>query len=121
MHVGRWSSCYADHAGIAGVRIPGPSETCSDMIRSSRAGQINVAKPVLLDRSVVSYELSCSSEMSRYFSSQRMFVSYDADVSLVPNALLLIPLLSTLAPIAWALGADINAPCIDVGFLSFPG
>ena len=84
---------------------------------SSRGGQIDVAKPIVVDRSFVSYELSCSSEIRRYFSSRAMFVSYDADVSLAPSALLLIPLLSSLAPIAWALGADINLPCIDVRFL----
>jgi len=80
-------------------------------------GRIDVARPILLDRHTVSYDVSCTSEMRKYFSGRGMFITYDADISIVPNALLLIPVLSTLAPIAWALGADLSAHSIDAGFL----
>lgn len=84
---------------------------------SSGGGRIDVASPILLDRYTVSYDVSCTREMRKYFSGRGMFITYDADISLVPNALLLIPLLSSLAPIAWALGADVSAHSIDASFL----
>lgn len=87
------------------------------MRRLSRASRIEVSRPVLINGSTVSYELSCAPEMRKYFSSRRMFATYDVDMSDVPEALLLIPLLATLAPIAWFLGAELRAPCIDVEFL----
>jgi hypothetical protein len=80
-------------------------------------GRIDVARPVLVDRYTVSYDLTCTRELQKYFSGRGMFITYDADISIVPNALLLIPLLSSLAPIAWALGADVSAHSIDAGFL----
>ena len=83
----------------------------------SRGGRIDVASPILRDRYTVSYDVSCTREMQKYFSGRGMFITYDADITLVPNALLLIPLLSSLAPIAWALGADVSAHSIDAGFL----
>jgi hypothetical protein len=80
-------------------------------------GRIDVARPILLDRYTVSYDVSCTREMRKYFSGRGMFITYDADISIVPNSLLLIPLLSSLAPIAWALGADVSAHSIDAEFL----
>jgi len=81
------------------------------------AGRIDVGSPILLDRFTVSYDVKGSREMRKYFSGRGMFITYDSDITLVPNALLLIPLLSTLAPIAWALGAEISAPALDAGFM----
>lgn len=83
---------------------------------SSFPGQIKVARPVLVDHRTVRYELNCASPVRKYFSSRSMFATYDADLSDVPDAILLIPLLSTVAPIAWVLGAELHVPCIDVVF-----
>ena len=87
------------------------------MSHASRTGKIEVGKPILVDGFTVRYELKCSPGMRKYFSSRDMFVTYDADMSDVPEALLLIPFLSSAAPIAWSLGAELRAPCIDVEFL----
>lgn len=46
-----------------------------------------------------------------------MFVSYEEDLAGVPEALLVIPGLSTLAPIAWILGAELDTPIADAIFL----
>src|SRR6478672_8655235 len=117
MHPGGRPSCDADSSGIA--RIGGARPTGEGRLEMSSfgGGRIDVARPILLDRYTVSYEVSCTSEMRKYFSGRGMFITYDADISIVPNALLLIPVLSTLAPIAWALGADLSAHSIDAGFL----
>jgi hypothetical protein len=86
------------------------------MRTSSVSGRIEVGRPVLIDRMTVRSELNCTSPLRKYFSSESMFVTYDVDLSDVSEAILLIPLLSTVAPIAWALGAQVHVPCIDAVF-----
>lgn len=78
--------------------------------------EIAVAGPILTDRLTVCYRLHASELIRRYFSSRRMFVKYDVDVTRVPEAILLIPFLATLAPIAWALEARLQAPVVDAVF-----
>jgi hypothetical protein len=51
-----------------------------------------IALSVQIDRSTVRYELKV------YFSSVKMCVSYDVDLTGVPEAFLVIPGLSTLPP-----------------------
>jgi hypothetical protein len=46
-----------------------------------------------------------------------MFVSYDVNLSGVPDNILLIPGLATLAPIAWILRAELHTPPVDRVFL----
>lgn len=86
------------------------------MKSSSSPDQIEVARPVLIDRATVRYELNCTPPIRKYFSSQSMFVTYDVDLSDVQDAILLIPFLSTVAPIAWVLGAELHVPCLDAVF-----
>lgn len=81
----------------------------------TRAAQIAVS--VQVDGSTVRYELRASRPIDTYFSSEKMFVTYDVDLTGVPEAFLLIPGLSTLAPIAWILGAELHTPMVDTIFL----
>ena len=83
--------------------------------------QIVVGSPTLVERSTVIYDVRAGRPIDRYFSSERMFVTYDVDLTGVPEALLLVPCLSTLAPIAWALGAEIRVPTVDAVFLESLG
>jgi hypothetical protein len=46
-----------------------------------------------------------------------MFVTYDADLTAVPEAILLVPFLATVAPIAWVLGAELHVPVVEAAFL----
>src|SRR4026208_1488815 len=111
MHARRRPACHADPVGITRLGRSGSAgESRSGM--TAGGGRIDVARPVLVDRYTVSYDLTCTRELQKYFSGRGMFITYDADISIVPNALLLIPLLSSLAPIAWALGADVSAHSI---------
>jgi hypothetical protein len=77
-----------------------------------------IALSVQIDRSTVRYELRVSRRsLKAYFSSEKMFVTYDVDLTGVPEAFLVIPGLSTLAPIAWILGAELHTPIADTIFL----
>jgi hypothetical protein len=91
------------------------------MMPTSHAPRIDVAAPAVENKTKVRYGLTCDAGMREYFSSERMFVTYDVDVSNVPEHLLLIPLLSTLAPISWSLGAELRVPSIDKAFLDALG
>jgi hypothetical protein len=50
-----------------------------------------------------------------------MVVRYDVDVESVPPAILIVPLIATVAPIAWALGAELRVPVVDTVFLESLG
>jgi len=80
-----------------------------------RAPRIVVS--VRVDGSTLRYELRASSPINRYFSAEKMFVAYDVDLAGVPESILLIPGLSTLAPIAWILGAELQTTTVDATFL----
>jgi hypothetical protein len=67
--------------------------------------------------STIQYELQVSRRLNTYFSSERMFVTYDVDLAGVPAAFLVIPSLSTLSPIAWILDAELHTPIADPIFL----
>jgi len=79
--------------------------------------EIVVTPPALDDPFTVRYQLACTGSTRRYFSAEPMFVRYDVDVRAVPESILLIPLLGTLVPIAWVLGATLHVPVIDEAFL----
>src|SRR5262249_56007317 len=67
--------------------------------------------------STIQNELLVSRPFKTYFSSEKMFVTYDVDLTGVPEAFLVIPGLSTLAPIAWVMGAELHTPITDTIFL----
>jgi len=72
---------------------------------------------VRADGSTLRYELRASRPIDRYFSPEKMFVTYDLDLAGVPESILLIPGLSTLAPIAWILDAELHTTTVDTTFL----
>lgn len=80
--------------------------------------EIIAAGSTLTDPFTVRYELDCTGPIRAYFSSRRMFVRYQVDLREVPDSLLLVPLLGSVAPIAWVLGARLRVPVIDASFLS---
>ena len=54
--------------------------------------------------------------MGRFFNGSIFFVEYDISLDNVPESVLVIPALATLAPVAWACQADIYLPQIDAEF-----
>src|SRR5262245_25879365 len=76
-----------------------------------------IAVSARADGPTIRYELQVSRPLKRFFSSERMFVTYDVDLAGVPEAFLVVPGLSTLAPIAWILGAELHARIADTIFL----
>jgi len=65
----------------------------------------------------LSFRLSLSAGLSRYFNTDNFFVKYDEDVGGVSESILNIPVVANLAPVAWATGADLHVKHLDATFL----
>jgi hypothetical protein len=76
-----------------------------------------VDDPVLVGGRTVRYAVRPSGSIARYFPDQAMVATYDIEIEAVPPPILLVPLVATVAPIAWALGADLRVPVADAVFL----
>lgn len=70
-----------------------------------------------IDNNTIRYDYKVSSDLSRYFNpKQPFFVSYDTDISSVPQSIAVIPLLANLMPIAWFVGFDVEVDEVDATF-----
>ena len=79
--------------------------------------QIAVDRPEL-SGNTIRFRLHVSSPLRKYFLNNVSYVQYDGiDLKKVNNSLLAIPVLSMIAPIAWAVGADIRAAELDASYL----
>jgi hypothetical protein len=75
---------------------------------------INVTNISVRNHKIV-YRLDCSPLLKKYFTQDTYFVEYgpDVDISNVDKSILVIPMLSVVVPIAWAVGADIVIDSLD--------
>jgi hypothetical protein len=79
--------------------------------------QIAVDSPEL-SGNTIRFRLHVARPLRKYFLNDVSYVQYDGiDLKKVDNSVLAIPVLSMLAPIAWAVGADIHAVELDASFL----
>jgi hypothetical protein len=67
----------------------------------------------------VSYRLAYSSPIKKYLLEDTFFVQYDGHVETanIQQSILVIPVVSMLAPVAWALGADLEVDALDETYL----
>jgi len=67
----------------------------------------------------VTYRLAYSNAIKKYLLGDTFFVQYDSHVetSGVDQSILVIPVVSMLAPVAWALGADLELDALDETYL----
>lgn len=66
----------------------------------------------------IHYKLSVSRPMRKYFVQLDSYVDYiGVDLTSINDSLLIIPMLFTIAPFAWAIGADIHVDEIDASAL----
>ncbi|MDM7998887.1 MAG: hypothetical protein QUS33_02505 [Dehalococcoidia bacterium] len=69
--------------------------------------------------STVTYRLAYPSGVKKYLLSDTFFVKYDGqiEVARIDRSILAIPLVSMLAPVCWALGADLELDALDEAYL----
>jgi hypothetical protein len=67
----------------------------------------------------VSYRLAYSKPIKKYLLRNTFFVEYDHHVETgsIDQSVLVIPILSMIAPIAWGIGADIEIDSLDESYL----
>ena len=79
--------------------------------------RIIVGKPYFSGNDTLMCDVSAAG-LGRLFLSEQFFATYNVDIKAVPEALGLIPVTANLAPIAWALDAELVLPSGDTGFLN---
>ena len=67
----------------------------------------------------VQFKLDIPKPLRKYFLSDSSYVQYDSSIDLgkIHNSILAIPIVSVLAPVSWAAGADIKVPELDATYL----
>ena len=90
------------------------------MTRSKRrTDRIVVSRPEIVDRNTVVCRFEPVGAVRSAFRTDMYVATYErADLREAPDSLLLIPLVSILAPIAWARNAELRVPAMDPVFLS---
>ncbi len=72
---------------------------------------------IVVDGSTVRYEYTAQGDVGRYFKpADPFFVQYDEDMSGVPEAILAIPFLSNVLPVAWITGSVVMVKTADKCF-----
>jgi len=68
----------------------------------------------------VQFKLHIPKPIRKYFLEDTTYVQYDKriDVGNIDNSILAIPMVSVIAPIAWAVGADVSVLELDSTYLS---
>jgi hypothetical protein len=65
----------------------------------------------------ISATFTCEGQLRKFFTGNRFYIRYSESVEGIPDAILIIPFLATVCPVAWANQADIYLDTIDETFL----
>jgi len=78
---------------------------------------IEIHDPIIIDERRVSFPLSFSKKLKKYFLSNVLFFEYEKKIHNEQNGILYIPAVASIFTIAWALGADIFVKRLDKTYL----
>lgn len=73
-------------------------------------------REILVEGKRIEYVYEVTGEWKRYFSDQNFFVEYQEDICGLSKSLAVIPLVSSVLPLAALFGAKIYTPVIDRDF-----
>src|SRR5208337_617049 len=76
-----------------------------------------IVKSVKATNNKLIVDFCCSGQIKRFFNGNQFFAEYDVSIEGIPDAILIIPFLSAICPIAWANQADIYVETVDETFL----
>jgi hypothetical protein len=78
--------------------------------------ELTVSTVEVADRRVtVSFD--CKGSIKKFFDYNKFIAEYDTSIEEIPEAILLIPFLATIAPIAWVNQAEVFVETVDKTFL----
>jgi len=86
-------------------------------VRINTPKKISVDSPNVFDNRV-QFKLHVPKSLRKYFLNDASYVQYDSiDLKKVDRSILVIPMLSIIIPIAWAVGADVHVVELDASYL----
>lgn len=71
---------------------------------------------IMPNSSSIEINFTVPQEIKRFFLDQCFFASYNINIENVPKSILVIPFLTNVLPVAWAIGIDIYVDEIDAEF-----
>ena len=71
---------------------------------------------VSADGTTLECDVRTSTELERFFSDESFRTEYNVSIEDVPDAVLVIPVLAQVCPVAWANGADVYVDEVDATF-----
>lgn len=80
--------------------------------------KIAVLDPIRLTANRIGYRVDVPAPLKSVFNGS-LWVEYDVDLSGVPDSVLILPLLSVLAPVAWLYGAELSVNEVDEEYWNF--
>jgi len=80
--------------------------------------EISIAR-VNVSNNEIKFKLHLPRPLRKYFLNDSLYVQYDSSLDLgsVDSSILAIPVMSVVAPIAWAVGADVHLGELDTTYL----
>ncbi len=81
------------------------------------SGENYIEISTIVRKNYVLFNVEYSKGIKRYFSSRVLYAVYDESIGNVDESILNIPAISVLAPVAWAIGADLYVNVLDSDFL----
>lgn len=75
-----------------------------------------ILKSIVVDKNSVEYNFSVSDAIAKYFTTNRLSIIYDCDISEVPLSILTIPFVANLIPMAWLTNATLWVEELDKTF-----
>ncbi len=71
---------------------------------------------ISINKNRVDYHFSVSAKISKYFTTDKLSIVYDFDISNIPLSVLTIPFVANLIPIAWLTNATLWVEQLDLTF-----
>lgn len=81
-----------------------------------RKGELIELKNIKKHNNIISYEYELSEKLKKYINDNTLTIEYDDNVEDVPDAIMVVPFLCNILPIAWIFDATITVSEIDKSF-----
>lgn len=78
---------------------------------------IKINDPTIVQEKTLSFTLSFSRDMNKYFKNDKIYIEYEEDISEIPTSILAIPALAGTILVGWHAGADVYINEIDDEFM----
>jgi hypothetical protein len=78
---------------------------------------IRIQEPRISKDRKILFELTCSKDVEKYFSSNKLYIEYEKSIGKLDHSVLYIPAVSSVITVAWATGADVYVEKLDQEYL----